>query len=107
MGPREPRPRMSSLQPDSLEKGAKRNTLLGAARPLGPVAALAPLALAMSKSWREVQTALTHINWSYFIFSQAILFLIMPLMASISWFTVRRLTNGLGGYQTIRLYFLL
>src|SRR3990172_1456090 len=106
MGPREPRPRMNSLQPDSLEKGAKHNTLLGLVRLLVLVAALAPLALAMSKSWREVQAALTHINWSYFIFSQAILFLVMPLMASISWFTVRRLTNVLGVYQAIRLYFI-
>ena len=97
---------MNSLQLDSLEKGGKRNILLGLVRLLVLVAALAPLALAMTNSWREVQTALTHINWSYYFFSQAILFLVMPLMASISWFTIRRLTNVLGVYQAIRLYFI-
>ncbi|HLC02299.1 MAG TPA: lysylphosphatidylglycerol synthase domain-containing protein [Anaerolineales bacterium] len=97
---------MNSLQHEGVKRDAKRGILPGLARLLILLAALAPLSYAMAKSWRDVRAALTHVNWSDFVLAQFLLFLVMPLMASISWFTVRRLTGVIGPYQAIRLYFI-
>ncbi len=88
------------------ERGDRRRFLSGLARFLVLIAALAPLAYALAKSWRDVQVALARVNWPGFVVAQLLLFLVMPLMASISWLTVRRLTDVIGLYRAIQLYFI-
>jgi uncharacterized membrane protein YbhN (UPF0104 family) len=97
---------MSSLNLKPTQQSGGRRLLSAFARLLVLIAALAPLAYALAKSWRDVEVALARVNWPGFILAQLLLFLVMPLMASISWLTVRRLTDVIGLYKAVRLYFI-
>jgi uncharacterized membrane protein YbhN (UPF0104 family) len=97
---------MNSLRGEEVKAGAKRGVLPGLARLLILLVALAPLSYALLKSWRDVQAALTRVNWSGLILAQALLFIVMPLMASISWLAIRKLTDIIGLFLAIRLYFI-
>lgn len=97
---------MNFLRREPAEVGGTRKFLSVIVRILILIAALAPLAYALAKSWREVEVALGRVSWPGFILAQLLLFLAMPLMASISWLTVRQLTDLIGIFRAIQLYFI-
>lgn len=97
---------MSSVPTEGQRGDLQRTLVARLARLVVLLAALAPLTYALVRSWRGVQSALTHVGWPSFATAELMLFLIMPFMASISWLTVRQLTGVIGLYLAIRLYFI-
>jgi len=75
-------------------------------RPVLTLLVFYPLARIIYNDWDEIQTVLSNIQWDLFLLSLFLLFLILPLMASISWVSLRFLDIDLPSKKVFSIYFI-
>jgi uncharacterized membrane protein YbhN (UPF0104 family) len=75
-------------------------------RPVLTLLAFYPLARIIVTDWEEIRIVLSNIRWDLFLLSLFLLFLILPLMASISWVSLRFLGSELPSKKVFSIYFI-
>ncbi|OGO26521.1 MAG: hypothetical protein A2136_10580 [Chloroflexi bacterium RBG_16_54_11] len=65
-----------------------------------------PLVRIIATDWDEIRDILSHIRWENLLFSLFLLFLVLPLMASISWVSLRYLGVEIPAKKVLGVYFL-
>jgi len=74
-------------------------------RPVLTLLAFYPLVRIIVTDWNEIRIVLSSIHWELFLLSLFLLFLVLPLMASISWVSLRSLDVELSSKKVISIYF--
>jgi uncharacterized membrane protein YbhN (UPF0104 family) len=75
-------------------------------RPVLTLLAFYPLARIIYTQWDDIRTVLSNIRWDLFLLSLFLLFLALPLMASISWVSLRFLDIDLPSKKVFSIYFI-
>jgi uncharacterized membrane protein YbhN (UPF0104 family) len=75
-------------------------------RPVLTLLAFYPLAHILVTDWVDIQTVLSNIRWDLLLIALLILFLILPLIAVISWISLRYLDIGLPPKKIFSIYFI-
>jgi glycosyltransferase 2 family protein len=75
-------------------------------RPVLTLLAFYPLVRIIISDWIDIRIVLSNIRWELLLLSLFLLFLVLPLMASISWVSLRFLDIALPSKKVISIYFL-
>lgn len=75
-------------------------------RPVLTLLAFYPLVRILVTDWDDIQTVLSNIRWDLLLISLLLLFLILPIMAAISWISLRYLEVGLPYKKVFSIYFI-
>ena len=75
-------------------------------RPVLTLLAFYPLVHILVTDWEDIQTVLSNIRWDLLLIALSLLFLILPIMAIISWISLRYLEVGLPYRKVFSIYFI-
>jgi len=75
-------------------------------RPVLTLAAFYPLVRIFVTDWADIRIVLSNIRWDLLLLSMLLLFLVLPLMASISWISLRFLNIDLASRKVVSIYFI-
>ncbi len=75
-------------------------------RPVLTLAAFYPLVRILVADWDDIRTVLSNIRWDLLLVSLLLLFIVLPLMASISWISLRFLNSDLASRKVVSIYFI-
>ena len=75
-------------------------------RPILTLLAFYPLIRIIIIYRNDIRVVLSNIRWDLLLLSLLLLFLVLPLMASISWISLRYLDNALPSKKVVSIYFI-
>jgi uncharacterized membrane protein YbhN (UPF0104 family) len=75
-------------------------------RPVLTLLAFYPLVHILVTDWEDIQEVLSNIRWDLLVISLLLLFLILPMMAAISWISLRYLEAHVPSKKVFSIYFI-